>query len=282
MAISEQQFARWAKAPSETEESKCKAAVERTTKAIRAKFGAGVRIFLQGSYKNRTNVKLDSDVDIVVCYTGVYFPDTLYLSDEQTKTFHALTSNSEYKFPQFKNEVEALLIGEFDYGEIERKENCLRVKGNGYRVQADVVPAFVHKRLRSEYPSDDHTEGIEFRTDKGVKVISFPEQHYDSGVQKNANTGMMYKPIVRILKNIRNDFVESGEMTLKDMPSFSIECLVWNVLPHTHFQHSTYGDATKAVIKQIWNDVQNAEKVKSYTEVSELLRLFPPPSKITP
>jgi tRNA nucleotidyltransferase (CCA-adding enzyme) len=32
-------------------------------------------VFLQGSYKNDTNVYGDSDVDIVLCHTGAFYKD---------------------------------------------------------------------------------------------------------------------------------------------------------------------------------------------------------------
>ena len=282
MAVTEQQLETWAKAISETESIKCQAAVDRITKALNTKFGTKIRIFLQGSYKNTTNVRLDSDVDIVVCYTNVYYHDTVFLTDEEIKTFNSLRSLSSYTFSQFKNEVETALVDEFGRSEVERKDRCINVKGNTYRVVADVVPSFIHKRLKSGYPSDSHTVGIEFRTETGDKVISFPEQHYDNGIQKHADTNKMYKPIVRILKRIRNQLVDDGKITLKDMPSFSLECLVWNVLPHTHFHKSTYKDAVNSVISQIYNDVRDEEKSKAYNEVSGLMKFFPPPSKVTP
>lgn len=274
MSVYEEQLSRWAKAPSETEEGRCQSAVERVSRVINAEFGNKVRIFLQGSYKNRTNVRQDSDVDIVVCYQDVYFHDDVFLSDEAKKTYQSLRTPSDYHFPEFRSKVESILKNEFDYGEVEPKEKCIKIKGNGYRVNADVVPAFVHKRLRTGYPSDNHTEGIEFRTSTGSRIISFPEQHYDNGVEKNKSTSQMYKPVVRILKNIRNELVGKGQMTLKEMPSFSLECLVWNVLPHTHFAHGTYRDATKAVITQVWNDMRNKEKSDEYAEISNLLWLF--------
>ncbi|MFA5792200.1 MAG: nucleotidyltransferase [Candidatus Paceibacterota bacterium] len=282
MSIYEEQLSRWAKAPSETEEGKCQVVVERVTNAINAEFGNKVRIFLQGSYKNRTNVRLDSDVDIVVCYQDVYFHSDAFISDEEKKTFQTLRTPSDYHFSVFRSKIESILINEFSSNELEIKEKCIKIKGNTYRVNADVVPAFVHRRLRTGYPNDSHTEGIEFRTSTDNIVISFPEQHYDNGVQKNKDTSQMYKPIVRILKNIRNELIDNGQITLKEMPSFVIECLVWNVLPHTHFLHNTYRDATKAVITQIWNDMRDKEKADKYAEVSDLHWLFHSDNNITP
>ena len=188
MSISEEQLARWAKAPSETEEGKSRVAVDRITKAIKAEFGSRVRIFLQGSYKNRTNVRLDSDVDMVVCYTNVYYYDTMSLSDESKSLFKSLSTTSDYKFSQFRTKIESILREEFGYGDVDPKEKCINIKGNSCRVNADVVPAFVHKRLKTGYPNDAHTEGIEFVTSTGDRVLSFPDHHYENGKWKNNET----------------------------------------------------------------------------------------------
>src|SRR3989339_1525459 len=203
MNISEEQLSRWAKAPSETEEGKCQNAVSRITEAVKEKFGSGVSVFLQGSYRNRTNVKQDSDVDIVVLHKGYYFPDVSGLSESDKAAYRKNFIGSDYTFSQFKNDVHGLLKDTFGADLVTRKDKCIMVNGNDYRVDADVVPCFIHKRFRSLYVVE--AEGIELVTDLGVHIHSFPEQHYDNGVAKNSNTGMMYKPVTRILKNVRNE-----------------------------------------------------------------------------
>ena len=59
----------WAKAPGETEQQRCDNAVTAVRKAIDASSaleGRDIRVFPQGSYRNRTNVPQDSDVDVCV------------------------------------------------------------------------------------------------------------------------------------------------------------------------------------------------------------------------
>lgn len=266
MNIDEDQLTRWAKAPSETEEGRCQHAVERITKAVKAKFGSRVSVFLQGSYKNRTNVKLDSDVDVVVRLDDIYFSDISGMS-EADKQKHMQIPDSEYTFSQFKNDIQQILVDEFEYGAVERHDKCIKVKKNDQRVNADVVPCFVHKRFRSFEIVE--AEGIGLLTDRGIRVHSFPEQHYDNGVTKNNVTDKMYKSAVRILKNIRNGLIEQNIITDKDMPSFLLECLVWNV-PANNFQKDTYWDAVKATIVRVWNDMRSVEEAREYAEVNDL------------
>jgi len=271
MSADEDQLTVWAKPPSETEEDKCRNAVDRITKAITSKFGSSVSIFLQGSYKNRTNVKKDSDVDIVVRHNDYYFPDVFFLSDNDKKTYWNNFIVSEYTFPRFKNDIQQVLENEFDEGEVERKDKCIKIWGDEQRVNADVVPCFVHKRMKTPYTVD--TEGIELKTDGGIRIYSFPQQHFDNGAKKNNDTETFYKSVVRILKNVRNNLVDQGTILDKAMPSFFLECLVWNV-PDQNFAKNTFMEATKSIVYTVWNDMGDTSRAQDYTEVSNLKWLF--------
>lgn len=270
MSADEDQLTIWSKPPSETEEDKCRNAVEGITRAINAKFGSSVSIFLQGSYKNRTNVKKDSDVDIVVRHNDYYFGNTQYLTEEEKQLYNQIPS-STYTYKNFKNDIQQLLENEFEYGEVERKDKCIKVWGNTYRVNADVVPCFVHKRLQTHNSASD--EGIEFITDADNHIISFPQQHFDNGTKKNNNTDTFFKSVVRILKNARNSLIDQGTILEKSMPSFFLECLVWNV-PDSNLAKGTYTEATKSAIYTIWNDMGSASKAQDYAEVNNLKWLF--------
>lgn len=75
MATTEEQLIAWSKPISTTEDEKCKRTISQITEAIKNKFGNSVTTFLQGSYENNTNVRKDSDVDIVVRHDGYYYYD---------------------------------------------------------------------------------------------------------------------------------------------------------------------------------------------------------------
>jgi predicted nucleotidyltransferase len=278
MSVNENQLITLSKPPSETEEEKCRNAVDRITKAISLKFGSSVSIFLQGSYKNRTNVKIDSDVDIVVRHNGYYFGDTVYLTESEKQLYNQIP-NATYTFNNYKSDIHKLLEEEFEYGEVERKDKCINVHENSYRVNADVVPCFVHKRLQTHISESD--VGIELITDKGQRIFSFPQQHFENGAKKNNDTDTMYKSVVRILKNARNSLVDQSTITDKAMPSFFLECLVWNV-PNQNFERDTYLESTKSIIQTIWNDMGNITKYGDYAEVSDLKWLFKGNTNRTP
>src|SRR5438034_11629283 len=72
----EDAFRAWSKAPGTTEQGKCESAESQVRRAIRASSALPARtieVFSQGSYRNRTNVRADSDVDICVLCTDVCF-----------------------------------------------------------------------------------------------------------------------------------------------------------------------------------------------------------------
>lgn len=269
MPLNEQQLISWSSPVGTSEDQKCKNAISQVTAAIRAKFGTDVSIFLQGSYRNNTNVKQDSDVDIAVRHDGYYFPNLMRLNDEQKKVYHANHPSSAYTFAEFKNEIQQALKDAF--GAIERKNKCILIPGNSNRVNADVVPCFRMKRFANETRIE--AEGIQFYADDGKEIDSFPEQHYANGVAKRSATGQMYKKVVRIIKKIRSELVDANTISDKLASSFFIECLVYNV-PNDHFIAGNYYQTLKNVITRIYNDMNDITKGNEYVEVSELKWLF--------
>ena len=268
MQISEEQLSHWAKAPSETEEQKCQNVVKQISDSILDKYGSDVSIFLQGSYKNRTNVRQDSDVDIVVLHENYFFSDVSFLDESEKSEYWKNFNGSQYTFQNFKSEVHDIANNTFGVSRVNRKNKCIRIDGNSYTVHADIVPCFVHKRIGKNNVTE--AEGIEFEADSGIRTISFPKQHYDNGAEKNKNTNEMYKPVVRILKNVRNALLDNRLIGEDLMPSFFLECLVWNVLPHSHFDQNKYSEATKNILITLYQEMGEPTKANEYAEVSNL------------
>lgn len=269
MALSEQQLIAWSSPVSTSEDQKCKNVISQITEALREKFGNSVSIFLQGSYRNNTNIKQDSDVDVVVRRNDYYFPNVVWLTEEQRATYHSNNPNSEYTFSQYKSEVQTALQQYF--GNVERKNKCIFVPGNTYRVNADVVPCFVLKRYTN--PTTVDAEGIKLIADNGEHIESYPEQHYAKGVSKNNSTNRMYKRTVRILKRIRNELIDSNIISEDLVSSFFIECLVYNV-PNNKFVAGNYRQTLRSVIAKVYNDMLDPTIANEYEEVSGLKWLF--------
>jgi predicted nucleotidyltransferase len=267
MAITSDQIRRWGVAPSEREEIKCQRTVERIKTVLQAHFGNVVEIYLQGSYRNRTNVRLESDVDIVVEHSSYYFHDISSLSEEDKRRFDAITFPAQYQFSQYKQDVHALMQREFGVSFVQRKNKCIFITKDSYRVNADVVPAYQYKRFYT--PTSIEAQGIAFLSDGGEIINSFPKQHYENGASKNINTNGNYKSVVRVLKNVQNVMIDARIISEDLMASFLLECLVWNV-PDADFNRSSLYDVARQVIWRIWDDMNKPDKAANYAEVSNL------------
>jgi len=270
MAINEEQLISWSKPVSSTEDQKCQNAIIKVTEAIRAKFNSSVSIFLQGSYRNNTNVKKDSDVDIVVRHDGYYYYDLQRLSESDKLQYEKTKSPGNYPFIQLKSDVLQALTTAFN-NDAKPRNKCIEVTGNSNRITADVIPCFQHKRYITLTAVE--AEGIQFYTDQLEKIISFPNQHYENGVAKTNNTGRMYKRTVRILKVLRNMLIAEGKITENLVSSFFIECLVYNV-PNISFMTGEYKQTLKNVISKIQTDMETSSTAEKYVEVSGLKWLF--------
>lgn len=265
----EQQFREWAKPPGKTEQDRCDNAASAIRNAIKAsdKLRArGVSIFAQGSYRNNTNVREDSDVDIGILCTDTFFFD---LPEGTTRETFGI-GPATYGYAQYKNEVEEALVDYFGRAAVTRGNKAFDVHETSYHVEADVAAFFEHRR----YSADGRfLQGVELRTDReDRRIINWPEQHYESGCRKNNDTGTRFKSIVRVLKALSNE-MRDNRISGGDIPGFLIECLVWNV-PNDNFQHSTYTADVRAALVHIYQRTKAEETCKDWREVSGLKWLF--------
>jgi hypothetical protein len=265
----EAQFSDWAKPPGKTEQDRCDNAVSAIRNAIKASDKLRTRnvsAFAHGSYRNNTNIRKDSDVDIGILCTNTFFYD---LPEGTTRETFGITP-ATYQYEQFKSEVEEALVNYFGRAAVKRGNKAFDVHETSYHVEADIAAFFEHRRYQSNGTA---LKGVELHTDKeGSRFINWPEQHYQNGTQKNTNTGTRYKSIVRVLKSLSNELIEKGVQT-GNVPGFLIECLVWNV-PNDQFQHQTYTADVRAALAFLFNNTMTQEACKEWGEVSELIYLF--------
>jgi hypothetical protein len=210
MNISEDTFKSWAQGPGTTEQDKCDNAERAVRKAINAHeklSSMDTSVFPQGSYRNRTNVKQESDVDICVRLNSTFFAD--YPKGTTREEFG--NGPGSITFQEFKNLVQKALEDYFGANSVTRGNKAFDVHANTYRVDADVVAAFEHRRysgLKNADGSYAYLSGIAFNTDDGKHIINWPEQHYDNGLEKHEATGKRFRKVIRILKRLRNRMQE--------------------------------------------------------------------------
>lgn len=272
----EKQLREWSAPPGKTEESRCDNAVSAIKNALAASKeleGRSISVFSQGSYRNNTNVKKDSDVDIGVLCKDAFFYDVPKDVDASTYGFGVST----YSYLAFKADVEKALKNYFGERAVSRGNKALDVHETSYHVEADVAPFFEYRWYSA--PGNYHS-GVALMPDNApTKVFNWPEQHYANGVQKNKATGTRFKSIVRGLKALSVEMEGSGIAAAR-VPGFLIECLVWNARDE-HFSNESYVQNVREVIAHVYNNTKSEEQCLEWGEVSELKYLFRPQQKWT-
>ena len=270
-----EQFASWQKPATDAEEDR----IERAARMIRAAIDRSrtlaaydLEVIAQGSYRNNTNVRLDSDMDICVCHqaqlrfhiqagAGVT-PQELHISPLPEGTV-------ETTFHMLKNDLYAAL-GEIDH--VNWGDKALTIRGlEGSRVVADVVPALRYVLARSGATllgGARVDRGTCIRADTGAWIVNFPEQHYERGTEKNIRTGRRYKKTVRILKRLHDEIQFIGSA-----PSFLIESLVYNCPDHI-FAAADWYDTVNATLVHIRNMTADDAQAATLLEANEIKALF--------
>ena len=264
-------FATWAAPPGKVETDRCDNAVSVIKKALDTSEhlkGRPTRVFVQGSYRNRTNVRADSDVDIGIEYAGdTFFPK--YPKGMTREDFG--NTEGSYNYFDFKDAVERALVDRFGRAAVVRGNKAFDITENSYRVEADVAVFFEHRRYSKD---GSFLSGVELRPDRERhSIINWPEQHYSNGVGKNKITAKRYKSVVRILKKLRNKMLDEGYKSAEPLIGFFIECLVWNT-PNTALGHNTYYEDVRETIAYLYNATKDANTCSEWGEVSELKYLF--------
>jgi hypothetical protein len=260
----------WGSSPSASEQDKCDNAVRAVKRAIegsRPLEGRSITVFAQGSYRNRTNVREDSDVDVCVLCTDSMFFD---LPPGKAPAEFGISTPAAYPYDRFKSDVENALTSYFGRQIVTRGSKAFHIHANTYRLDADVVPCF---QRRWHHSSGDCWIGTAFLTGSGARVNNWPQQNYDNGVLKNDTTGRRFKSLVRILKRLRNSMDAAGVIAAKSIPSFLIESLTWNV-PDDHFGHNYYTQDLRAILAFLFNNTLKKEDCEKWGEVNDLKYLF--------
>jgi hypothetical protein len=180
-------------------------------------------------------------------------------------------SDSEISYSQFKNDVQSALTSRFG-SSVARRNKCFEIHSNGYRVDADVTASFEHRRYENAN-SRVYLSGCEFLTDTGDRVINWPQQHLDNGIVKNDSVRRRFKRLVRILKRLQFDLIDQGKLPEKLVPSYAVECAVYNV-PNDRFLDEDYYDSVPRVLAYIFNETRDIGNWNDWAEVNELKWFF--------
>jgi hypothetical protein len=231
---------------------------------------SSIRVYTKGSYRNNTNVRADSDVDVVVENTACFYYD--YGSGVTGPPPGSISPYSGSWTPAtWRAEVAAALRSAFGAGVDTSGKVAIYVPPvPGSRPSADVVPSFTFHR----YWSADHSRksvGCCVFDTSSTKIVNWPQQQLDNGIAKNNVTGQRYKNFVRALKNAENVLSKAG--TIKPLPSYFMECLVYNV-PNEHLVPRGLSVGFRSTLAYLFNNLHTDGAVSEWLEPNEHKYLF--------
>lgn len=239
--------------------------------------GRDIDFYLQGSYKNDTNVRKDSDVDVVVQLNDVFGKDLSNLSGEEQTRFKASYSDATYTYWNFRADVLKALTAYFGANKIRAGNKSVKLAGDSNRVNADVVPCLQYRKYKHFVSLTDqaYVEGMKFYTQSEKRlIINYPKIHYENGCRKNSpeQTSGWFKATVRVFKNARSKLVDTGKISESLAPSYFIECLIYNV-PNSRFgnswQSTYYGVLAWLAKADFSNFVCQNEQTKLFGDTPE-------------
>ncbi len=244
MSIPESQLERWshqgAVTTAKNTHESIRTALEQYSWPDKVKY----EVYLQGSYKNDTNIRGDSDVDVVVQLNSTFCSN---LSEEQKRRFGF--GSASYDWQAFREDVLAALRQCYTASRVREGRKSLKVE-TPY-LPADVVVCIQYRKY-PPYPrnADDFIEGMTFHVpSEGRWVINYPKLHYQNGVDKNKRTKELYKPTVRLFKNARTYLIDRGAIPSNLTPSYFLECLLYNVPDECYA--GSYQDIFCSVVKYL-------------------------------
>src|SRR6266581_3496415 len=141
----------------------------------------GIEIFLQGSYRNATNIYGDSDVDVVVYYPTTYTRDVSALTETQRGLEAAAFVPATYLWSQLRDETVAALTSTYGRSAVTPSNKSMKLQTGSGRLASDVVPAIHFRRYATFVSADNYTayNGIQLYDASGNPIINFPKLHIE-------------------------------------------------------------------------------------------------------
>ncbi len=225
MTLSEEQLKAWSNQGATVTAENTHNSIRAALAAYRWPDGVSYDSYLQGSYRNFTNIRGDSDVDLVVELTSVHYSN---LTEEEKSTLRLLPAT--YNFFQFREDAIRALTSYYgsEYIDTSGKKSIKVLPASG-RLKVDVVPCvtyYYYSNLKLV------AQGMTFWTVPGwQQIINYPKLHFKNGADKNSDqcTRSWYRPTIRMFKNARNRIIESKPQLTGRFPSYFIEGLLYNV-----------------------------------------------------
>ena len=233
MAIPNSQLETWSHQGSITQSSDTYQTIRTALMDAKAVYASQFfTVFLQGSYGNATNIYAESDVDTVIRLESIFHGDVTALSPEDQQAYHAgFGGPPSYTFAEFKQGVVTRLNNAFGSSDVTQGNKAIAIKASGSRRSADVIACYEYRRYtRFKSLTDQaYVSGIIFSSSWSGDIINYPKQHAENCTVKHQATSTWFKPMVRIVKNMRKKLVNDGEISNDVAPSYFIEGMLYSV-----------------------------------------------------
>lgn len=272
--IAESQLATWTTQGASTSASATYASI---LAALRGRLpipDTSFEVYLQGSYRNDTNVRGDSDVDVVAQLQTTFTFDLEQMLPSDRASWLASRPPGTYGWDAFRADVVAALASYYGSALVTERPKCVSVTGTSGRLNADVLVSLTHRRYRI---SGDYDEGVSFLAGSPrARIVNYPKQTYDHGVEKNGltRTSGNYKPAVRMFKNARSAAVDRGLLRPEDAPSYFLQCLLYNAADAS-FRRPRWTDIWFGVIQSLLARIQSGPELISQNEITPLFGTGP-------
>jgi hypothetical protein len=205
--------------------------------------------YLQGSYRNATNIWRESDVDIVVECKSIFWHN---LTPDERDRLRFTTG--KHSLDDFRAQIIGALEKYFGKAYVDSSgANSVKVLPEGpgmNKLRADVVICAEYG-FYSKPSLTREADGITFwNRENGWQVINYPAIHVANGERKHADTSDTYKKTVRLFKNARVQLCKRDVDLVKKFPSYFVECLIFNV-PNPLFSSNSWQDVFLAALSHL-------------------------------
>jgi hypothetical protein len=274
-AYNETTLDNWRKPASETEDQRISNAISMIKDAVNSHDipkTKDIEFVIQGSYGSRTNIKINSDIDVCAMLKDTFYSE--YRDGAKRENYGFVEGSNN--FHDYKSYIIEALQKKFGRENVTPGNKAIYIESNNYHVHADVVPAFQFRNYRNETKNnpDDFIEGIKFFSSDSLEIVNYPKIHIENGIAKNDATARKFKRTVRLYKRIRNKMIEDRLPVSPNIRSFLIEGLLWNVPNEIFNNATTWNELLRESIVLLYNSTKTDEGCKGWGEVSERFYLF--------
>ena len=269
MAIPEATLHTWSHQGSVTASRQTHEAIRRALRRWDDLHDRNYEVYLQGSYKNSTNIRGSSDVDVVAQINDTFYSNKHRLPPDQRAAHERAYGSATYPLADFRRDVLQALRDHFGSNVIVEGNKAIAVRPDTGRLPADVIVCAQYRSYGYFRSLTDRgsIDGMTFWTKDGRQTINYPKPHYDNGVEKNSRCPSSYKASVRIFKHARDAVVDRNWIPATSVPSYFLECFAYNAADWC------FSGSWQEVYMEVVNDLQTGDQ-EQFVSQNGIIPLF--------